>query len=147
MFLPQMFARCSWNRLRKTSEELQVCNMSLKSETRVFSFISNISSPTHLNGQSNEIFRLWFFRNGLFPSLILNILRLFEFVFEFEEIFAIFDLRFAIIYAESPYSLYCLIWRVVTALIVYSRELKMNELCTEALGSRLIRRVETPRFV
>jgi hypothetical protein len=128
------------------AKPLKNCNISLKSETRVFSFSSNIPSPIQLKGQSNEIFCLLFFRTGLFPSLLLNILRLFEFVFEFEEIFAISDLRFAIIYAESPYSLYryCLIWRVVTPLVVYIRELKMNKLCTEALCCCLKRRVKTP---
>jgi hypothetical protein len=50
-----------------------------------------ISVRIHLEGQSKEIFTSDFFTDRFLPSLLLGMYRLFEFGFEFEEIFANFD--------------------------------------------------------
>jgi hypothetical protein len=89
--------------------------------------------------QSNNIFALNFFTDGLLPSSLLGTMRFSE----FDEIFAIFDWFSAIIIAESRHFPYALRRRI----IVYSRELQMYELCAETLGSCLILRVDTPRIV
>jgi hypothetical protein len=46
--------------------------------------------------------------------------------------------------AESQYSPYCFMWRVVTPCVEYNEELHMNEICAEILGFHLIQRADTP---
>jgi hypothetical protein len=93
--------------------------------------------------QSNEIFCLWFFfRKGLLQSHFLSIWRLFEFDFEFKEIFAIYDCLSATFFSGEPILSILFNTQSATPRIIYSGELQMYELCDEPC--QLIRRVETP---
>ncbi len=99
-----------------------------------------------LKGESNKIFASDLFTNSYFLSPLLGgYLKLFEFVFEFEEIFAIFDWLSAILY--SMHAPYCLIRKVTTPRIVYNKEMQIYELSAETLACHLIRGVVTPYTV
>ncbi len=69
-----------------------------------------------IKGQSNEVVCLWFFHEWFKP--FIGIWRLFEFGFDFAEIFVIFINSLLLFPAESWYCPYCLIQRVATPRIV-----------------------------
>jgi hypothetical protein len=111
-----------------------------------------------LMGQSNEIFYLRFFTDGLLPSPLLDIKTFFAFGLEFEEIFAVFDWLSAIIYSgesilpillnmescDSPYH-YSEESLFIRIICINSR-LSFNTKSRYSLFF-LMRRVTTPRIV
>ncbi len=101
----------------------------------------------YLNGQSNEIFYIRFFHswNPLksltrffkdFSNLASNSVRYSQFLIDSPQYFI----------AESPYSPYCLIRRVVTLRIILAGSHHLLTLSAHTLACRLIRRVNTPRI-
>ncbi len=69
------------------------------SDNELFGVVLDCVQGHSLKGQSNEIFASDYFTNRFLLSLLLCIWRLFEFGFEFGEIFAIFYWLSAIVYS------------------------------------------------
>jgi hypothetical protein len=109
----------------------------------------------YLKGQSNEIFTSDFFTDGLLPSLLLSIY--FSNLASNSRRYSRFLIdSMLLLTAESQYSLFCLIRRVVTLRFIIAgrivRIIRINSRLSFNTQSRyspycLLRKVPTPRIV
>ncbi len=128
---------------RGNKESLPLCMSWANRPANVSKVIGN------LKGQSNEIFYLRFFHRWTSPKPLTRYLKIFSNLASNSRRYSRFLIDSPLLLiAESQYSPYCFIRRVVTLRFIIAESHYLLELSASAtLACRLIRRVDTPRIV